>query len=384
MSPAGRGARRGRGAGEALRMRLLLEVHRLRGAVRQRRTRRQELAAFAAFSEFQRRLEPREDQVYMFFTRGLLHWLVHSLRFVPDDVPVALVGARLDAEERAWIEGNLRRPFHHIDLAMDDNAVLEFLFRTRKESFGWLHIDCFVLDPALFSEMASMPRDVALSYVWSHPGLPGLDTLHSAFVFVNGRVVQELSRRGVQVSPATYHYRGWQRGRTVTERALFSRVPSRRLVRILNGLAPATDPVLPFAPGAGDYFQVLVMYQLVCAALGFESRRVRNLVRDGTDSSSQYSNDIVHVNGAATYRRFKDAPETVLGRYYPLLLQADYLMLENFGDQAPRRYREVCADRAKEIEALGLSPREVRGNLVRFLTTRGLRTDRARLALSPD
>ncbi|HSL82042.1 MAG TPA: hypothetical protein VLF66_04655, partial [Thermoanaerobaculia bacterium] len=78
------------------------------------------------------------------------------------------------------------------------------------------------------------------------------------------------------------------------------------------------------------------------------------------------------VNGVATYRRYRDADGSLGQRVYPLLLQADWAMLDALGPDAPPRYRALRAELEAELERLGVPPAAVKGNLVSFLTDRGL------------
>ena len=83
----------------------------------------------------------------MFFTERLLHWVVNAERHVPRDVNLVLIGSALPDEEQRWLRENLDRPFHNIRLGVDDNTTWEFLFATNRQNFGYLDIDCFVLQP---------------------------------------------------------------------------------------------------------------------------------------------------------------------------------------------------------------------------------------------
>jgi len=136
--------------------RLRLPFYRLRSACRQAVSSLQEKGDLLGFQEFYQRLPRHEDVIFMFFTTDLLHWLRRALEFVPPEANVVLIGSQLKQEEIAWIASLTARPFHHIESRVDDNTVLDFIFQTTRHSFGWLHIDCFVLNPSLFQEMAAV------------------------------------------------------------------------------------------------------------------------------------------------------------------------------------------------------------------------------------
>jgi hypothetical protein len=353
---------------------LLLDFCRVRGFFRQAASALAERRDRREFAAFYRRLERRQDIIYMFFTGELLHWLDRALAFVPPEVNLVLVGSDLSADERDWIAAHYRRPFHHIRSRVDDNTVLEFAFGMAEHNFGWLHIDCFVLNPRLFAEMAAIGDDVVANCIWSHPAAAGsaAAALHSAFVFLNFAVIRELRRRGIAVSPCAYNYRGGPLGRTVTGRPLYSRVPSRRHVDLLGRVLPLGATGLPQYPQGGGYFQLLVLFQLVANALGYRLNHVRELVRDGSGSAASFSDEIIHVNGVATYKRYKDAGDTVGGQFYPLLLQADSVLLAALGPAAPPRYRVLLGELEAELARLGITPAAARRNLRGFLAQRGI------------
>ncbi len=321
----------------------------------------------------------------MFFTGGLLHWVARALSFVPARVNLVLVGSALSDEEAGWLRARTGRPFHRIGPRVDDNTVLDLLFDAASGDFGWLHVDCFVLEPALFDDMTALPEGTAASCIWTHPGGGhGPDTLHSAFVFLSHRVLAEVRERGLAVRPTAYHYRGASLGRTITDRRLYSRVPTARQVELLRRVLPSGPDGLPSYPRGAGYFQLLVLYQLVARALGYPTRQVRPLVRDGSGSMEHYSSEIIHVNGVATYRRYRDRDGSLGQRVYPLLLQADWAMLDALGRDAPPGYAGLRRELEAELGRLGIAPSTVRSNLEDFLTGRGVaRATAARILGGP-
>jgi hypothetical protein len=353
---------------------LRLDLYRARGAWRQAASAFAERRLRREFAAFYRRLERREDIVYMFFTSELLHWLDRALAFVPPAVNLVLVGSDLSAAELDWVGSHYRRPFHHIRSRVDDNTVLELAFRMAEHNFGWLHIDCFVLNPELFAEMAALRDDVVANCIWSHPAAAGsaVSALHSAFVFLNVAVIRELRRRGIAVSPCAYSYRGGPLGRTVSSRPLYSRVPQRRHVELLRRVLPPGAAGLPQYPQGGGYFQLLVLFQLVANALGYRLHHVRELVRDGSGSAASFSDEIIHVNGVATYKQHRESEDTVGGQFYPLLLQADYVLLSALGPAAPPRYQALRAELEAELARLDIAQPAARRNLRGFLAQRGI------------
>ncbi len=362
----------------------LTTFYRLRGGWRQAASDRHERHELERFQRFYAGLADKENIFYLFFTSGLLHWLNRALDFVPGEVNAVLIGAGLGRDELAWLEEHAApRPFHHIGETVDDDMVLDWVLKTVGRNFGWLHIDCFVLNPKLFGEMARIDDDVALNCIWSHPGLGGIDTLHTAFFFFNHQVVEKVRATGTEVWPVSSNYRGSPIGRTITGRKLWGRVPTRRQVRLLSQLIPPGASGLPPYP-VGEYFHVMTLYQLLANALGYRLGQARNLVRDGSTSAAQYSEEIIHVNGVGTYKLYKDNKQSRGYRYYPLLLQADYAILKAMRSTLPDRYAALNRELRGELQRLGIPEEQAVVNLADFLMERGVSAVQCSRILGPD
>lgn len=358
----------------SLGQRLRLSAARLRGGWRQARAERWEAPYLRDFERFYDALPRQEEAIFLFFTSGLLHWVHRALAFVPPEVNAVLLGSALEDDEIAWVKSHSERPFHHIPPRIDDNTALEFISRSARHDVGWLHIDCFVLDPSLFGAMFRFPEKTALNCIWSQPGPGEIEVLHSAFVTLNHRVREELRRDGLEISPMTYNYEGSPAGRTASERPLYSRVPDARQVELLAEVVPRDARGLPTYCVGSEYFEILEMYQLLARARGYGVHKPLHLVRDGSGSASSFSNEILHVSGVSTYRRYKEPGS---GTYinqeeYLLLLQADFAILRAMGEDAPPRYGKLGGELAAELAQIGLDGAQVEQNLVGFLMSRGI------------
>ncbi len=345
------------------------------------RSHRQAFAAFLAGPG------DRPGAFYVFFTGGLLHYLVRSLELVPADVEVVLIGSALAPEEVSWIEANLARPFHHVPLRIDDNLALELVFGASRHDFGWMHIDTFVLNPGLFREMASIAPDVAINCIWTTGSAGSLVIPHSAFIFVNHQAVEAVRRDGLPASPRSYDFRGGSVGRYCGYPA-FSKVPGGREVRALRRLVPSGRDRLPVYPSGSSYYPLLAVFQLTAYGLGFRQHQVRTLVRSSAAASDQFSDEILHVNGVATYREIyrlygekdKSLP---LVQHYPLLLQLDYALLDTVADRLPEAYRSLRQELKGDLARLGLSAAAAASNVRGFMGQMGLSAKTCDTILGP-
>lgn len=326
-----------------------------------------------AFRQFYERLDDKTDVFYMFFTSGLLHFVAKAVALVPETTNLALIGAGLTADEISWIERHLRRPLHAIPTRTDDKAIWECLFEVSEQNFGWLDVDCFVTNPALFREMATIDDDVAINCTWSYPGPGGRDILRTYFVFLNVAVIRAV-QRVVSVSPMPYSYAPMARDRSHPTLPTKPLTPEH--VRLLRMVLPSNEAGLPAYPrdvtSRFHYggFDTLVVYQLMASALGYKVNKVRCL--SGISGVREaYSPELFHVGAVSSYKSFRDEPYEEYQYFYRMILQLDYLLLSESGRDFPVQYDALRRDAHCELDRLGISPENARQAIQRFVESVG-------------
>jgi hypothetical protein len=329
----------------------------------------------AAFQDFYERLDNKRAIFYMFFTGGLLHWAVKAERYVPADVNLVLIGSGLSSEEQAWIRTELNRPFHHVDLPVNDWPVWDFLLTTNRESFGWLDIDCLVLNPDLFHELPNLPADASVNAVWSYDSGYGVRIANTYFVFVNVAAIRALRARGLPVWARPHDWRGGDRSEDGGVRC-FYRIPSRRERRLMAQVATLDANGRPDAPGSRSFFDTLSIYQILAHASGFRTNRVRNLenpmlgpVDPGQPPElrpQDMSDEVIHVGGISYYDEHFHNPDVRI-RY----LEADFLTLQALAPRLPARYARRRDEVAEELRAHGVDPANAAADLREYLQTAG-------------
>lgn len=362
-------------------------VSRWRLALDRRVAERQERALLRQFRDFHAGLGDRRDVFYMFFTTGLLHWAAKAASFVPADVNLVLLGSDLTADERTWIAGNIPRPFHHIDLPVDDVTAWELLFATCEENFGWLDIDCFVLNAGIFAELAKIGDGTSVSCTWSWEAAYGFRVANTHLAFLSVAAIRAVERSGAAASPGVFDWRGAQR--RFPPRKCFMKVPSARQRELLLQVLPA-DPEGRPRLLEGDYFNTLVVYQLLARAVGYSTAQVRSLARrcrmpvdaDSTDPEhwpEDMSDELFHLYGVSYYRTHEYDPGI-----RALYLAAEYVMLENAAHLLPEAYAAQREEIAGELTGTGLDPAAARERMRRHLMAgRGLSQAAADLVLAP-
>ena len=312
------------------------------------------------FGEFYAQLTDRRDIFYMFFAEGLLHWVVNAVRHIPEDVNLVLVGSALPPDEQQFIRENLNRPFHNIRLGVDDNTTWEFLFDTNRHNFGYIDIDCFVLEPKVLADMAQIENTTAVNVAWAYDATPELAVGCTHFVFVNAAVVEAMRSRGLYVSPTNYEWEGsrlpYLHNRT------YCRIPTSRQRRQLLSVLPPDDYGRPIPPGDSDFFDTLVAYQVAAAAAGYRIHRVRHLEhRTQATLAGEHggrrpwqqdmTDELVHIGGVSYYWKLFHMPE-----FRKLYLAAEYVLLANCADRLPPYYAERLGMLESELGHLGIAP----------------------------
>jgi hypothetical protein len=334
---------------------------RARVAVRDRRHAREEHEHQFAFSEFCRGL-PGSDPYFMYFTGGLLHWVRAAAALVPPSVNLVLIGSNLPEDECEWIRERLPRPFHPIGLGIDDNTTWEWLFAANTGNFGWLDVDCFVLAPHLFDEMAAIEDDVAVNAIWTYDSGAGFPIACTHFAFLNAAAIRAVQRAAGGIGPANYDWTGsnWY---YLHERT-HCRIPTRRQRRVLAKVLPLDGRGRPAIPGDSQFFDTLVAFQVGAQACGYRTNRVRALehrtqAMPGVSSDSRrvwqqdLSNEVVHVGGISYHRRWFHARDL-----RTLYVAADQTILEQALSDLPAGYAERAARGRAELGHVGLDAKQ--------------------------
>lgn len=319
-----------------------------------RKRRKLEQAHRLDFEAFYARLPRDRPPFYMFFTSGLLHWVVKTLEFVPRDVHVVLLGAGLTPDEVTYLKAYVPRPSHPISLRVWDSTVWEWLFEVNQTDFGWLDVDCLVLNPTLFDQMSRVDDEVALSGCWStHQGWSFLATY---FLFVNHRALCDVKARVKDVSPRMYNL--WWHPSVRGAHADLLDEKDRALVRQMG--SPKVS------------FDTTQFYQMAARACGYSLRAVRPLKNDPAFGEF-CSEELLHVTGVSWYMSHYLRETSPFTHELVMRAATDYLLLR---DSDPRLPASYAAAKQRLERMLGGNPCDMRTHVHDFLAKKGF-TERA-------
>jgi hypothetical protein len=334
----------------------------LRRQLDERATARAEAHHLAGFRDFYRRLPDRPSRYFLHFNGGLLHWVLKTAGYVPDEVDLVLLGSDLPPEERNWVAEHLRRPFHHVDLRLDDAGALEFLFAAADRNFGWLELGCLVLNHRLFAELTDIEPDTSVNCVWSWDSGFGFSVANSYLLFTNVDGIRRVRASGVDTGPGAYAYE--RLNRQVEGRRCYTHLPSRSLCRRLAEVVPLDAAGRPAVPGGMAVFESTVMYQLAARLCGLRVNPVRpltgyNTLR-GEAVQDDSSDEVLYVGGLG----YADVLEEFSGYFHDSdvrlrYLMAEYLTLAPVAARLPESYRQRLAGVVAALADHGVAPNEV-------------------------
>jgi hypothetical protein len=324
-----------------------------------------------AFRAFYEQLDNKRDIFYMFFTGGLMHWAVKAASFVPPEVNLVLLGSNLSEAEREWLAKNLPRPLHHIDVHTNDWAVWDFLFDVNRYSFGWLDIDCLVLNGDVFDDLTVLPADASVNCLWSYDSGFDFRVANTYMVFVNAEAIRDLRGRGIPVWARPHDWHGGDRSAQAGKRC-FYRIPTRREARTMLQVVPPDDKGRPRPPGSHAFFDTLSIYQILARSIGYRTNQVRDLdnpmlgpVEPGELPAPQpqgMSDELIHVGGISYYHAHFREPATRV-RY----LAADYVTLAALAPHLPPEYGDQLHSVGEELRSFGVEPESAADALRDFL-----------------
>lgn len=366
--------------------RLLVEWRTRRNDLREQRYLRQ-------FGEFYRALPDKRNIFYMFFLGGgLLHWVTKAASYVPEGVNLVLVGSAMPEQEQQWVREVVGRPFFHMDLPVDDKTMWKFLLDTNELDFGWLDIDCLVLNPDLFAGMTTVAPGTCVNGTWWYDSGFGFPLAATYFQFVNIEAERALRVAGFTVDPTLYSYAPFNLD--VPGKRYYTRVLPRRFRRQLRRIVPADDRGRPYFPGpthpaTGDflYYDTTVVRQLIARTLGFGGHQVRRLARRGLGGTGlgfeEVSDELVHIGGVSYDNRVSKIHDDAAVKLRYLL--AEHVALQGAAGRLPDTYVERQRTVAERLAGYGLDAAAATEAAVRHLVDeRGLSENAAAEVVRPE
>ena len=326
----------------------------------------------AEFNCFYRRLNRKENIIYMFFTTGMLFWAIKAISFIPAAVNLILVCAGMDASEIKWITENWKYPTFFIKEHWNDKQVHQMLFKVNENSYGWIDCDCFVLNPVIFDEMTVMDERTSVNVCWaSNDKLSNRMLINTYFLFINAKVIRHMKNLSLNISPGLYIYPADQSsGRCYPAKPDVIQPCHMPYISHFNGAYPKQ-----FSDDEDDgFFDTLLLFQFVAEGLDYEVKRIRMLGPD-----HYMSDELLHVGGSSSFSHFGNKSEsTVIQKYQfdnRIFHMVAYLLLTEFASELPQAYKKKQMLLRKLYEIDGKSNRMIRSEIAALFQRNKLSTE---------
>lgn len=200
-------------------------------------------------SEFKKYYEKHvwdHSAFFLYFTSGMLMFVLKSLKYIPSFINVQLIGNNLEPEEIEFIDQHIRTHLFHIQQSnISDQSVLDMLLHICTYNFGYMDVDTFVLNPQIFQEIMMIENDTAIKCYRTYQIFERYHVCETNFMYFNITVCKE-----IPLTPYSYSYRG-----------NYLPIPET-VLQELSEMLPVER--CPF----GDYFDTLILFQLLCIARG--------------------------------------------------------------------------------------------------------------------
>ncbi len=215
-------------------------------------------ADYMRFAQFNKTCIHKEINFYLFFTSGLLMFLLRCLEFVPPHVNTVLLGANLQEFEIQYVRKNLSYPLFVIEQdGITDQGILDILLRTHTSNFGYMDVDTFVFNPELFEKMAEIPSDAIINCYRQYHLTGSTKVCETNFMYFNAKNVTLIN-----ASPFSYSYRRTEEGPEYITDDLYKKICS---------LVPYGQ--YPY----GTCYDTLILFQLLAISQGLRINCVQNI-----------------------------------------------------------------------------------------------------------
>lgn len=328
------------------------------------------------FKEFYSGLKDNNKLFYIFFTTDLLFWVKKALSFVPDDINIIVICAGLTKDELIWVNKYIIRPKFVIEQHCDDRDIWDMLFQVNEKSFGWMDIDCFVLNKDIFYEIAEIDNQTAINCIWTckSDNFPDIEFVNTHFLFLNISTIETLKQAGIEVSPRTYVY-------DLSDMVPFTRsdIILPKHLEIIG--KKVSEKIYPDTVENFHFFDTLQLYQIVVESLGFRINKVRNLCTE-----HYFTDEVIHIGAASNYSEpnMEKFPEFKkwdnLNRY----LTVSYTILKQYVEDLPIKYRIKEKMVAIHMQRLGINPDIVKSSIFRSLCDLGISSQSIEKILSEE
>jgi len=122
--------------------------------------------AESEIQKFYGTLSNKAGMYYIFYTTGLLPFVIRALEGLDPYDNIALISSNLLKEERNFADRYFPFPAVHINDDVDDKIIWNALIKTNEYDFGWIDCDTFIIDTEIFNQLLSFKADTVINGYW--------------------------------------------------------------------------------------------------------------------------------------------------------------------------------------------------------------------------
>lgn len=254
-----------------------------------------------AFRQFYHSLPNIDNIFYLYFTGGLLFIVKHSLKYFPEEMNLVLIGSALEQNEKAVLADEFSQyPLFSLDVYTDDREIWDILLSENKRNFGWIDVDCLLLDKKLIYEVQRADTKAAITGICdkSKASLGNRCVVSTNLMWINVDIYQEIY---AQYGVLPYCYVSaekkvdWN-----TETKIITKQQSEALHTIIP-------------QNYGEY-DTLELYQLLAYACGKHNTNILDIHIRNSYNTSFFHDRVVHLSNCCYFSAARQQALRSLGR----------------------------------------------------------------------
>lgn len=247
------------------------------------------------FADGQTRLAAFYDQLpnkkkifYIFLSGGLTFLLLKSLSTIHKDKNIVIIGSLLAVDEINLITSETAFPLFNFPYYLDDREIWTYLFQINQFHFGWIDVDCFVLNDTILDQLAAIDASTAINGIWRNKKkrFRHITILNTYLLFLNINCINEI-QSVFGISPRVY---------TNKPVDSITYTTAERLTEEHKAI------VSKYAISIEEELDTLQLYQLAALYLGYKLTVLNDSSYEFiTDTYSYYSPEIIHLGGSCSF-----------------------------------------------------------------------------------
>ena len=280
------------------------------------------------FELFYERLENKKNLIYMYFSKGLLHYAIESCALVPSTVNLVLITSCLSKEEVDVIDKIIKRPHINFPNYCHDGEIWNLITEKAMGDFGWLDVDCFILNQRIFDEITQFSENSGINTLWVKSyDCYCMDRLFSNtyFQFFRYEVLRKVKEKYGYVNMLPVVFDDEKEDIPYEKYYVCPDEERKRLFLLYPELA-----------GDEKGLDTTHYYQLFMFAEGYSTRRVRDL----SQMKQYYSEEALHLGGCHMIHRIK-LDNTLRRIYYRFNMRYSYYLLLKYLNVLPETYQNL-------------------------------------------